>query len=355
MVLQPLPEWWTALKPEAEFRTRYLERMEEQDDDAGLELGVRGAIYPKLYQDTEFGLEISAANTNLGSRADAVKMSEGMSNKSIGISQAYLAYAPQWNTLGLPTLVAGKFFMPFQLSPITWDEDLRPEGFYEALSFSNAKKTMIFKLHAGQFAADRVQESLTSGTPLRRSWLFLQGLELKSQVTARTRLSIASQFFYFYDISERLSEASARLGNTPQSPTNLRRLDTYFAPVELNAKVESKQFGIIMAVELAAAFNVRSSDKQRSFHAKASAGQEWKARHIYGSIGYQYVEPDSQLAYFVDDEWAHSNRKAARFQLFYYALDHLRIGGSYLLASTVSNTNFQANRNEFYFELKLQI
>lgn len=100
-----------------------------------LRLGIDG----KLNEDF-IGALYLATGTNVNATAsfsDPVStnqtLTEFYDRKTIGLDRGYLSYQPQrWKWL---QLTGGKFAYPWIRTPMTFDNDLNPEGFYERFSF----------------------------------------------------------------------------------------------------------------------------------------------------------------------------------------------------------------------------
>jgi len=100
-----------------------------------LRLGIDG----KLNEDF-IGALYLATGTNVNATAsfsDPVStnqtLTEFYDRKTIGVDRGYLSYQPQrWKWL---QLTGGKFAYPWIRTPMTFDNDLNPEGFYEKFSF----------------------------------------------------------------------------------------------------------------------------------------------------------------------------------------------------------------------------
>ena len=314
-------------------------------------MGLRAGIFPELNDNVEFGAELSLANSGLGEQPDAVQLGAGMDNKSISLSQAYLALLSHSKRNHF-IFSLGKFYIPFNTSPVTWDTDIRPEGFYESYIYLSPSEKFRLQFQTAQFSADQVDPSLVNSTPLRRFWLFVQGMDLQYKELSMIHFRWSEVFYFFYQNSERLQKASVGLGNSPESETQLSQLKENFAPLESLFEIESQQFGLLTKIRSSFAINLRSSDHQRAFFVQISTGRSWVRHFFLAKVGFCYNEPDVQLALFEDNEWGNANRKSTRFELDYFLTDHLKLGSSFVLAQVIRSSPYQNDRKEFYGELE---
>ena len=340
------------MKPQARFRLRDEERFEDNNKASGLELAAQASIYPRVAPSTEFGLELSTAGTGLDSQPESVSLSGGASNKTIALSQAYAAFDIYKEDTDSFLISAGKFHMPFRCSPMTWDLDRRPEGFYQAYEFKSLDLNWRLRLHAAQISADRVAPSAVDGTDLRRSWLFLEGFDLSYRVLTWIRVSLGSQYFHYYDLSERLQEISSHRGNNLRNPSVLNDLDSKFGTWESYFEISSQQFGILTAFRTSAILNLLNKDLERGLFAEVEVGDSWKSGFFQSKISFVYVEPNASLGFFSDNEWGYNNRKAVRFSLSYFPMDQLKLGASFLIANTIQNSAFQRDQKQALAEME---
>lgn len=346
-----VPDWAEELKPQAQMRVRYQERWEDPDL-SGLELAARIGIFPKIDELVELGIELSTAGAGLQGRPEAVSFSQGSASKSIALSQAYIALQQPLNSHSRATLSLGKFANPFKSSPYLWDQDRRPEGAYQALAWRG--RNFHFRFQAGQYSADRVEASLTQGRPLRRSWLFVQGAEFVYRLSQSTQLRFNTEAYAFYDISERLQEASGELGNSTQAVTPPLRLQEKFLPLHLAVEMQSEPIGIPSSIFVSAAINPRSTDNDRGLYVLGSLGQHWEENGSVLALSYYYSEPDLSLAFFTDNEYAQSNRQAGRARLYFYPRAYLGVSVSYLYASVLKQNPRQEDRQEILGQIEMR-
>ena len=340
------------MKPQARFRLRDEERFEVNNNASGLELAAQASIYPRVEPSIEFGLEIGTAGTELDSQPESVSLSGGSTNKSLALSQAYAAFDIYKDDKNSFLISAGKFYMPFRSSPMTWDMDRRPEGLYESYELKSVDLNWRLRVHATQISTDRVAPSAVNGTDLRRSWLFLQGFDLSYRSLTWIRVNLGSQYFHYYDLSERLQEISSHRGNNLKNPSILNQLESKFGTWENFFELSSHQFGILTAFRTSAILNILNDDLERGLFAEVEVGDSWKRGFFQSKASFVYVEPNAGLAFFSDNEWGYNNRKAAKLSLNYFPMDQLKLGSSLLIANTIQSSAFQRDQKQVLAEME---
>lgn len=339
-----LPEWASGLKPEAEFHFLYEEIKESGSNESGLALGGRFGIFPEWNENWELGLELKLIDSSPEARLDMLSLNKGPSNRPVGLSQFYIAHKYK----DLLLLSAGKFHQAFRSSPLLWDDDIKPEGFYQALNLPLHNPHAKIKLHAGQFVLNRAHTDMSSGGELQRSWLFIQGLEGRYYWSQLLEFVSSLQIYYFHDLPDQINELSARRGAEykEQANTYISKSSKYL-PLEIEAEVASRPLGIFTSIRLAASFNLKTEDKQRGLYAETQIGRPWKKHNVLARLSFYYNEPMASVAAFVERDYGYANRKAGLFELNYYLSDNFRIGASYLIAKVLQDSLFQASRHEW--------
>jgi len=351
-----VPEWVSALKPEGNMSLQYRERRDQHRDIGGLESKGYFRITPQIEENLEIGVEIRAANQDWRSPRGRVGAEKGFSDFQLALSQAFVAYRLRQLGESQIILSAGKMPSPFGYSPLTWDQELRPEGFYEAAIFRFPESRFQVRLHAAQWNADRMQESLVDSAPARRFWLFQQGADFHWQANEDLEWVAGVHSYVFTTPSERIGEESANRGNRlvnnegDQAP----RLQEKFAPVEGFIELRGSALGIPARVRGGSAINFRTNDQARGFHALLSIGDSWRKKGLEARLEWMYLEPHLQMAFFNDSLWGYANRHGGRAELCWGFSKRSRLVSSFLYAPTIQETSLQANRIEISggFEMK---
>lgn len=348
---EPLLRAFSDLQPSARLQMTWIERSERNFDRSGFELIAQGGIFPKFSNELGGGFQLSTGDTSSTASPNAVDLASGFSNKPIGIHQAYLE-SHLGSTLRWSGLL-GKFKAPNLFSPLTWDEEIAPEGLFQSLEFLPTLEDRI-SLYAAQYSVDQVATSITTGTPLRRSWLFQQGLYGRVLWTSETELKLALNHYHFFDPSERLANKAGALGNTYLGAIdNNPRFRYAYSPLELMFSASAHPLGILTGISAAFVINFRTPDKQRSFFAEAHLGNSWKPQNFYFSVAYYYQEPDVTLSLFTNHLYGYTNRKAARGEISYFFLKNLRAETSVLYGEILQASSSQTRRKELRASMEL--
>lgn len=354
-IASALPPWVQDLKPETQMKIAWKERREKNRDFSGPLLTMRGGIFPKVTENFRFGLELSTATDPFsGDSSDELALAEGMTHKRIGISQAFASGNAAFGNFEW-SLQIGKFENPLLYSPLLWDSSIRPEGLVQSLEWKISPKISA-GIFAAQYSADQVTASLIDGTPLRRSWLFQQGVVALWHPSEETEIRGVFNQYYFFDPSERLARHSALLGNTLENPTDpLSNFREKYAPSEWIVEMSGRPLGIGTSLKGALAINFATSDKQRGFFVEGKIGNAWKKGSFIAGLSYYYLEPDLTVALFSSPSYGSANRKGPRAELNYFIFDFLRAGSSFLYGEVLTVTTSQADRKEFRFEMELKL
>lgn len=340
-----LPEQIRELNPSARIQVGWLERKESGFNQSGLELLGQAGLFPKFLEELSAGFQISTNSTFNGTSPNSVELSGGMGNKDISIHQVFLethfGSNLRWSAL------FGKFNSPHLYSPLIWDEEISPEGLFQSFTARLGLDSSL-SVYAAQYSADQASPSLSAGTPLRRSWLFQQGIFARVEENSETELKVGLNHYYYYDLSERLANLSGPRGNSFSGTINSNaRFQNDFSPIEAVITATARPLGIQTSMTGAFAVNFKTSDQQRGFFIEGQMGNKWKARNFLFKLSYYYNEPDMTLSLFTNHLYGFSNRKAVRGELSYFFLKNLRLGSSFLYAETLQPSVSQSLRKEF--------
>ncbi len=298
------------------------------------------------------GIELSTAGPELVNESPAqIALSGASTVKGIGLSQAFFGGSYRWSVLELSAQI-GKFENPLATSPLLWDSDLRPEGAAESLDFSFSDQFQI-ALYGAQYSIDQVSASLTGGTPVRRSWMFQQGVLGQLSLANDTTIRLATSLTMFTNVSERLARASSQHGNSLEDPTSPNpHLKETLWPIEFFGEARAYPLGILTVLKGALLVNFQTDDQQRGFYTSASIGNSWKKNNLQGEVSYIYLEPDVTLDLLADHRFGNGNRKGPRFQMSFYVLDGLRVGSAFLYSEVLQSNLDQAARKEWTLDFE---
>ncbi|MDB5038906.1 MAG: hypothetical protein JWQ35_2434 [Bacteriovoracaceae bacterium] len=352
IVGNPLPEWFSELNPSARFRLRWTERSERNAKVSGFSLLAQAGVFPDIREQLKAGLQISTNSNSPAAPPNSAPLSNGMENKELSFHQAYVEFHLgnrfKWSAL------VGKFIAPTFSSPLIWDEEIAPEGLFQSLEFSSGSHFRL-ATYAAQYAVDQALASVSAGTPLRRSWLFQEGIFGFIDWSSEGDLKFAVNHYYFYDLSENIANRSSSLGNTTLSLSNNNSSFRYaYAPLEAVLAATASPLGIQTGIKGAFCVNFRTPDQQRGFYLETHLGNAWKAKNFLFTLSYYYNEPDVTVSFFTDNAYGYTNRKGPRAEISYFVSRMLRLGVSALYAETLASSNYQSNRKEIRSDLEFE-
>jgi len=353
LILSSLPDWLNELNPEGRIRLRWLERIEDKSDWSGPRVAAEVGLFPSIDEHFHWGIQIVAANPSIDSSPNSVALDGGMKAKPLSLHQVYIRYSSHHAFPADLLVYLGKFKSPLLFSPLLWDEEMHPEGALEIFSLRFFSDVLSLSLYAGQFSADQVIQSVVNGTPQRRSWLFQQGIELGLHPNPWFSTRFGLNHFHFHDPSEQLAESSGHIGNSFIGTLgNSPSFQNDYAPFEFLLALEGQPLGIHAELLGALAINWRTSEDDRGFFVHGSLGNAWKARQLLIALSYYYNEADTTIALFSDDQYAFTNRKGPRVQADYFIRDNFRLGGSFVFAEVISNSQVQEDRYEILVDFE---
>lgn len=343
--LLSVPEWLESLKPQSELGLGYIERLEDRRKVSGFESRAHIHLPVQFSQEVEIGTELRLRSS--GDDRAYVNSQNGFEDFSLGISQLYIAYRFQGSPDQDWILSLGKFTNPLPASSLSWDPQLRPEGFYQGLSLRFPKDLIVLRLHGGQFNADRSMSDIQQGLPMRRSWIFTQGMDLEWTVEKNVLLNFSLLSYFFYDPSERMVRESARLGSESVVSNNAPiRFAEKFSPLEFTAAVRTNPLGIPAKILGAGIINFRSGDQARGLTAELHIGESWKKSGAEAQVAWRYLEPNAQVAWLTDSSWGYANRHGGRGRFYFGLRKNVRTMLGFLYAATLNENDSQANRIE---------
>jgi hypothetical protein len=346
-----LPNWAEVLKPQASLLLEYQEVSEKHRDSSSLLLGASLGIFPEWHEQWTSGIELKLAETDPTSIPDRFVLTEGPSNRPISLNQAYVAH--RFSDRAFFSI--GKFAMPFQSSPLTWDHDRTPEGLYTAWQ-APLGSLMFIKFHAGQFFLGSGEQLLAAGQKNRRSWVFTEAVSWNYSSPQKMKIEMNLQIWNFIGIPEALALESLKRGADYQIRDGefyLRK--SRFMPIEYSFEISSLPLGILTALKTAIAMNVLSENQDFGLFGEVRLGRVWVKKNFLGSLSFYYNQPMTTLAYFTERDFGYSNRLAGRFELHYYVSESARILASYLLARRLEDRVYQDHRHEWRFGVEFKL
>lgn len=335
-----MPAAVKALKPELNARLRWREVLEDGLNKSGPEIFLRTGIFP------QFGILLTGFELSTqASTTDYESLGNQFETKEFGLSQAYVGI--QWgkrnfNLSGL----AGKFACPTLFSPLIYNSDIRPEGFFESVSYNPAESSWAAAIVGAQYSLDQTAENKLIGQNQKRSWIFQQGLMARYRWNDEFTFESALHSYFFFNLSEKTRDLGIARGNSATRAT--------YRPLEAIVKLEAKPLGLFAALDGAFIWNPSTDDDQRGFWIQGTLGKKWKEDNFSFDASYIYSEPDSSLAALSDSSLGYQNRKGTRVRLHYFPFDFFRLGASYAYLATIAPSTLQKARQDLRGEFEVK-
>jgi len=332
------------VRPEFNARLRWKEVFESGLNQSGPEIFVRAGIFPR-FEKILTGLELSTRALN----QDQSVLNNYFESKEIGLSQAYLGFQidSAFSIEGLSVmLLAGKFSSPSMSSPIIYNSDIRPEGFFENLRFEFSSGRLLIAATAAQYSLDQTAENHFLSERQRRSWIFQQGIMARRQINLETSVESSIFAYLFFRPSDRVRAIGVLRGNS-STQRNYR-------PIEANLRFEAKPLSLFASLAASFVWNPSTEDDQRGFWVQSSIGKKWRRDNFSFDVSYVYSEPDVTMAALSEETLGFLNRKGPQIGLHYFPFDYLRTGVSYAHLATLSSSVNQRDRQDLRGELELK-
>ncbi len=247
-------------------------------------LGFRYDPIPEL----EFGAAIKLA-AGSDSNRDNRRNNDNERSDSVGPDQFYL----RWHMRDSTDLLAGKAPFPLELSPLVWDQDLRPIG----LSLEHTMAVGDFnqlQLLAGYFAGDHLYDDQSRISALQASFRWHEG--------APQRFGVLLSFLHFTDLEQLtqqgLARTNRRIGSDLVSDYQLLDLQLVggltLGEWPLEARLDRVR-------------NLGADDQRDGTRVSLVLGDSRRAQTFEFGLAYQRVQRDAVMAAFnADDWWFHS-------------------------------------------------
>ena len=257
---------------------------------------------------------IGAARVAQGSDSndDNRRNNDNERSDSIGLDQLLVRWRPNENT----SVSLGKMQLPFDLSPMIWDVDIRPAGvaFDQSIALSDFDRLRFI---AGYFAGQHLYGDESRIGAAEIEWHWHEG--------APTNASALLTYLNFDDLEELTSEGLARTNTIVAGSlvNDYRLLD-----LQLIGRMNVAQWPIDARIDVVS--NLGADDANDGARASLIAGDRTKPHGWEFGAAVQRIQRDAVMAAFnSDDWWFHS---AVRGQLVWigYGIDatwNLRLAG----------------------------
>ena len=241
---------------------------------------------------------------------------------SIGLDQLFIRWQAAENT----SVELGKTSMPLELSPLVWDQDLRPAGVAIDHSIPLAEFDRL-QFTAGYFAGQHLYGDDSRIGAAQIAWRWHEGAPVG-----------ASALLGYLDFSD--LDALTRQGLARTNSIVAGRLinDYRLLDLQLVGHAQAMQWPIEARIDLVR--NLGADDSRNGARASVVAGDRRKAQGWELGYAYQRIQRDAVMAAFnSDDWWFHS---AARGHLVWigYGIDatwNLRLAGFHEIRDGLSD------------------
>lgn len=242
-----------------------------------------GAIYAPM-PELEFGAAIELAAGSDSNRDNRLNNDNERSN-SANLDQFFL----RWRAGERSTLLLGKAAFPLELSPLTWDQDLRPAG----VSLDHSLPLGDFdrlQLTAGWFAGQHLYRDDSRIGAVQLAWRWHEG--------APTDAAVLLSWLDFSGLDRLTRNGLAR--------TNQRRgvglADAYrLLDLQLVGRTTLGAWPLQARLDLLR--NTGAETEHDAVRASLVLGDRWRPRGLEFGFAYQRVQRNAAMAAFNEDEW----------------------------------------------------
>jgi hypothetical protein len=255
---------------------------------------------------TDNGFELGAAAELAQGSDDNVDNKRNKDNEksdSINLDQLYARYFFGENT----SATVGKTNLTLTLSPLVWDQDLRPIGLGVQSEFAAAELSN-WRINAGYFAPDFVYDN-------RNARLAAVQVGYQFQPGAPDHFSVWLGYLRFSDLNqlpaEGIGRTNRRIGTTLVSDYEL--LDLQF-----NAQLDLD--GVPVQFRADGLRNLGAKDQRDAGRVSLSAGDAATGGFEMG-FAYQRAARDAVLAVAADDDWWFQSFARGGMPWFAYGFD----------------------------------
>jgi hypothetical protein len=299
----------------------------------------------------EFSAGFSLATGTLDDPVSTNQTFTGFLNrKSIGIDKAYISYKPKYAKF--LKLDAGKFSFPWYRTPMTFDNDINPEGFAQTFSFdvkSSASPLKNITFVGFQLPINEVSGGADS---------FILGGQIQTQwrLSSKARIGLYGAGINFLRMDPLGVAAAARtsgvLVGSLNNSNSLRRnasnavlgYASKFAYLETIMKLDldtSRRFPTSIIFDFVN--NVRGPRERSGYWTEVTFGRQKEVKDLQFGYTYARIEKDAVIAAFNESDLrASTNVIQNRFQVGY--MFHGNVQGQFTawigkLANPWSNTD----------------
>ena len=251
--------------------------------------------------------------------------------KAIGFDKYFLVYKPKW--FKQLALTGGKFTYPWYRTPLTFDNDVNPEGFAQTLSF-NLKNPVLKNITLVGFElpfneASGAYDSFIFGAQLQTRWKLSEkaGLGLYASGVNFNRADPIAVAIAGGTLKPSLSNSNTyRTVLGADGKPVVVGYESKFAYLDLIAQVDYKWSGRWpMMLMFNFVNNTRAANQERSaYWAEIAFGQLREARDVQFGYSYIWVEKDAVIGAFNESDLrSATNVKNHRVQFGYQGFNNV--------------------------------
>ena len=248
---------------------------------ARLRLGGEYAAMPTL----SFGAAIKLAQGSDDNRDNRINNDNERSD-AYGLDQLYLRWQAGENT----RVVVGKTPLPFELSPLTWDRDLRPAGASVVHTIPTGDFDR-FEIGAGWFKGQHLYDDDSRIGIVQAGWRWHEG--------APTGAGILLSYLDFSDLQQLTSQGLAR--------TNRRvgadRLVSDYRLLDLQLIGRTTVWNLPLEARLDLVRNLGADDQSDGARVSVVLGDRRRAGGWEFGYAKQRIQRDAVMAAFNEDDW----------------------------------------------------
>lgn len=268
---------------EALLRRDTVSGLENRDPVDRLRARVRAGL--RYTRDAwEFGAALEGAQGSDANK-DNRRNNDNEESDDANLDEAYVRWLPGEST----QLTLGKTAFPIALSPMVWDDDLRPVGVSGEHSFPTGEFSRL-RLVGGYFAGDHLYGDDSRIAAAQAAWLINEGAPWSGEV--------ALAYLEFDDLERLTREGLAR--------TNRRvagRLASDYELLDLQLALRSSAWSIPFEARLDLVKNLGADEQDEGVRASAVFGTREGAGNWEVGLAYERIQRDAVMAAFSADEW----------------------------------------------------
>jgi len=236
----------------------------------------------------EFGVAVEGAQGSDANK-DNRRNNDNEESDDANLDEAYVRWLPG----ELTQVTLGKTAFPIALSPMLWDDDLRPIGASAEHGFALGEFSRL-RLAGGWFAGDHLYGDDSRIAAAQAAWFINEGAPWSGEV--------ALAYLEFDDLEELTREGLAR--------TNRRAagvLVSDYELLDLQLALRSSAWSIPLEARLDLVKNLGADDQDEGIRASAVFGTSEGAGNWEVGLAYERIQRDAVMAAFsADDWWFHS-------------------------------------------------